>query len=418
MPDQVAGWAPLAGLRILELSTYVAGPSGAMALAQLGADVIRVDPPGGATDTRRLPLAPSGRSIYWAGLNQTKRSIEVDTRSPAGRQLIIDLLKAPGAGTGILLTNAVGQRWLDHETLTSHRSDIIQVRIQGHSDGAPAVDYTINSEVGLPLLTGPQESNRPVNHVLPAWDLLAGLHAATAILAADRHRNLTGEGQFVTVSLADVAAASMAHLGFIGDRVVNGSTRLREGNYLYGSFGCDFATTDGNRVMLVALTPRHWTHLVEATGIGPVVAALEATMQVDLTQEDERYQHRLVLSALLEPWFAERTLPEVSDVLESSGVLWGVYRTLDEFVCGEQSLLARSPIFEDVDQHDIGRYPVPGSVLRTPQPGIAPRPAPLLGDDTDDVLVELLELTADDLEALHDAGVLGRRRTTGRQPVR
>src|SRR5205823_3960806 len=146
---------------------YVAGPSGAMALALLGADVIRVDPLGGATDTRRLPLAPNGVSLYWCGLNRRKRSVEVDTTTDAGRAVVAGLLANTGPEGGILLTNAVGQRWLDYDELRQHRPDLIHVHIQGHNDGSPAVDYTVNAEVGLPLITGASDSTQPVNHVLP-----------------------------------------------------------------------------------------------------------------------------------------------------------------------------------------------------------------------------------------------------------
>src|SRR3954451_23194623 len=221
---------PLEGLRLIEISTYVAGPSGAMTLAQLGAEVIRLDPIGGATDTHRLPLDAKGNSLYWAGLNKGKKSVEVNTATEEGRQLVLDLLALPGPDNGILLTNAVGQRWLDYDTLTARRPDLIEVHILGRSDGKPAVDYTVNSEVGLPFITGPVDSDRPVNHVLPAWDLLTGLHAAIAVLAAERQRNRTGKGQKVTVSLANVAIATMAHLGFVADVAVNGRRRLREGN--------------------------------------------------------------------------------------------------------------------------------------------------------------------------------------------
>ena len=91
-----SGVGPLDGLQILDVSTYVAGPSGAMTLAQLGADVIRVDPVGGATDTRRLPLDPHGNSLYWASLNKAKKSIEINTRSEEGRELFYGLLAASG----------------------------------------------------------------------------------------------------------------------------------------------------------------------------------------------------------------------------------------------------------------------------------------------------------------------------------
>lgn len=400
-------WQPLEGLRVIELSTYVAGPSGAMALAQLGAEVVRVDPVGGATDVGRLPLAPSGVSIYWAGLNRAKRSIEIDLRSDEGRELVIDLLRAQAPAGGILLTNAVGQEWLGYEALRAEREDLIHVQIEGLSSGGPAVDYTINSGVGLPLITGPETLNQPVNHVLPAWDLLTGVHAAMAVLAAERHRTTTGEGQSITIALADVAVATMAHLGFVGDVAVNGRSRLREGNYLYGSFGCDFATADGERVMVVALTPRQWKHLLEVTRLEQVVAALETSLDADLSREEERYRHREVLAALLRPWFSSRSYDLVAKELDASGVLWGSYRTVEQLVIDDDSLLAQSQIFASVDQPGIGTYPAPGSVLRSADNPSEVRLAPLLGEHTDEVLTELLGLGPERLEQLRASGLIG-----------
>jgi 2-methylfumaryl-CoA isomerase len=399
---------PLEGLRIVELSTYVAGPSGSMTLAQLGAEVIRIDPIGGATDTRRLPLDAKGNSLYWAGLNKGKRSVEVDTSSEEGRDLVRNLLAAPGPGGGILVTNAVGQRWLDYEAIRGCRDDLIEVHITGRSDGKPAVDYTVNSEVGLPLITGPVDVDRPVNHVLPAWDLLTGLHSAIAILAAERQRARTGRGQLVTVSLADVAVATMAHLGFVGDVVVNGRGRLRDGTYLYGSFGCDFETADDRRVMVVALTSRHWRNLVKLCGVGEAIEALQRSLGVDLGDEEARYRYRELLSALFRPWFEGRPYDEVVARLEESQVLWGPYRTVWEFVTDSSSLLRTGDLMADVDQPGIGAYPSPRPVQ---QFGAwaerSPAPAPIIGEHTDDVLAGLLGLDAHQLEGLRERGVIG-----------
>lgn len=399
---------PLDGLRIVDLSTYVAGPSGGMTLAQLGADVIRVDPVGGATDTLRLPRDAKGHSLYWASLNRGKRSIEVDLRSAEGRDLVGRLLAAPGEGAGILLTNAGGLPWLDYETLTVHRPDLIKVSITGLSDGSPAVDYTVNCEVGLPLLTGPADSGQPTNHVLPAWDLLAGLHAAVAILAAERARARTGRGQDVTLSLADVAVATMCNLGFVADVVANGSGRQRDGNYLYGSFGCDFETLDRRRVMVAALTKRQWQALVEVAGVGEPVAALERALGVDLSREEVRYEYREVLAGLVRPWFARRTLDEVVEALGQTTVLWGVYRDLEEFVADPSSLLNRSRIVEQVEHPGIGTLPTPGSVLDVAGlDGLPPGRAPVLGEHTDEVLRSLLDLDDAAIAELQHAGVIG-----------
>jgi 2-methylfumaryl-CoA isomerase len=114
----------LAGLRVIEVSSFVAAPLGGMTLAQLGADVIRVDPVGGAADQTRWPRTAEGASLYWAAMNKGKRSVTIDFRSPRGQELIAGLITAPGADRGILLTNAVGRRFLEHETLRRRRPDL------------------------------------------------------------------------------------------------------------------------------------------------------------------------------------------------------------------------------------------------------------------------------------------------------
>jgi 2-methylfumaryl-CoA isomerase len=400
--------APLDGLRIIELSTYVAGPSGAMTLAQLGADVIRVDPIGGATDYRRLPLGPNGLSLYWAGLNKAKRSVEVDVTSDEGRELIGAMVGAPGSQGGVLLTNAVGQSWLSHESMCKYRADLITVHIMGRSDGKPAVDYTVNCEVGLPNITGPIDIDRPVNHVLPAWDLMTGLHAAIGVLAAERVRSRTGRGQLINIALGDVAVATMSHLGFVADVVMNGRSRMRDGNYLYGSFGCDFATSDNQRVMIVALSESHWRKLISVTGIAGAIAALEESLQVDFDQEEVRYQYRNILEALMRPWFESHTLDELAKLLDAGRILWGPYRSLDNFVNDPASLLHISGLMSEVAQPGIGTYPIPRAVLDfSLWTDCEPAPAPVLGADTDGTLRQLLGLSDRELALLRERGVIG-----------
>ena len=397
----------LAGLRIIDISTYVAGPSGTLSLAQLGADVIRIDPVGGATDVRRLPLGPGGHSLYWASLNRSKRSIQVDLRGEEGRDLVRSLLAASGPEGGIVVTNAVGQAWLDYDQLVQVRPDLILVQIAGRADGSPAVDYTVNCEVGLPYLTGPADSQVPVNHVLPAWDLLTGLNAALAVVAADRARARTGAGRHIRLSLSDVALTTMANLGFVADVVVNGAHRHREGNYLYGSFGCDFETSDGDRVMVVALTERHWRRLVELTGTGETIAALERSLGVSLQAEESRYQYREVLAALFSGWFRRHPTHEVHTALAASQVLWGPYRTVDQLVTDPGGLLAKSELFSQVDYPGIGPLPTAASVLvGAGRPG-PPLPASEPGADTDEVLGTQLGLGARTLEDLRRRGVSG-----------
>ena len=400
--------APLEGLRIIDVSTYVAGPSGAMTLGQLGADVIRVDPIGGAPDFRRLPLAPSGQSLFWAGLNKAKRSIEINLTNEEGRALVEALIALPGPDGGILMTNAVGQPWLSYEVMRQHREDLIKVFIRGRSDGKAAVDYTVNAEVGLPWLTGPIESNRPVNHVLPAWDLMTGVYAATAILAAERVRNRSGQGQRVEVDLASVAVATMANLGYVADVEINDTHRVRDGNFFYGGFGGEFRTRDDERIMIVALTPRHWRNLIELTGVATAIDHLETSLDADFAQDGDRYKHRRVLSDLIRPWFKARPSSEAVEALEDAGILWGRYRTVHNLVTDPTSLMNLSGLMSKVEQPGIGTYSVPGPVLgfSSWQPG-PPKPAPVLGQHTDEVLGELLGLEERELDDLRTRAIIG-----------
>src|SRR5690349_6925961 len=168
-----------------------------MTLAQLGAQVVRIDPLGGAADYHRWPLTDAGESIYWAGLNKGKQSLAVDMRSDAGQDVVTQLI----ADSGVFLTNATGRPWHAHQTLRQRRPDLIQVEVSGRADGGTGVDYTVNAGVGFPLVTGAADSETPVNHVLPAWDVSCGLYAALAVVTALRHRDATGEGQHVTIPL-------------------------------------------------------------------------------------------------------------------------------------------------------------------------------------------------------------------------
>jgi len=387
---------PLTGMRVVEVSSFVAAPLGGMTLAQLGADVVRVDPLGGGVDHRRWPLAESGTSLYWAGLNKGKRSLCVDLRSAQGRELVTRLV----ADSGILLTNAA-IRGLDHETLVKVRPDLIQLRITGRPDGSAAVDYTVNAELGFPLVTGPEDHAGPVNHVLPAWDIACGLYAAIGILGAELRRRATGEGQSITLPLSDVALAMAGNLGFLAEAQFGG-VRPRIGNHLYGSFARDFGTRDGHRVMVVALTARHWTDLVGAAGLTGPVSALESALGADFGLEADRYEHREALAGLLHRWFAGRDLAEVTGSLKGTSVLWSVYRTFADVVADEA--LRANPMMAVLDQPGIGRHLAPGSPLDFGDRAVVR--APVMGEHTDEILRTRLGLDPDRISALRDQGVI------------
>jgi len=397
---------PLAGLQVAECASFVAGPTGGMTLAQLGADVIRIDPVGGGADHHRWPVVGVGsgpddaESYYWASLNKGKRSVAVDMRSDEGRALVTDLV----AAAGVLVDNVVGRRWMANDALVAKRPDLVHVRVQGYPDGRPAVDYTVNAEVGIPQITGSEDGGAPVNHVLPAWDLVTGLSVSTAVLAALYDRDRTGRGTYVELALADVALAGVANLGWLSEAAERGQDRPRHGNHVYGSFGVDFACSDGQRVMVVALTPGQWTALTSVTGTQAVFAALEQALGADLASESERYRLRDTIAAVLKPWFLGRDSKSVAEQLDAARVLWGRYRRMTDVVADHRA--GAHPVLADLALPHGACGITARSPLRWNGEHGAAGAAPALGRDTDEVLADVLRLGPAEIAGLHDRGVV------------
>ncbi|HEY3697016.1 CoA transferase [Phenylobacterium sp.] len=397
----------LKGLRVVEGAAFVAGPSCGLYLAQMGAEVIRFDNIGGGPDFNRWPLTESGDSLYWEGLNKSKKSVAINLSSPEGRALAVRLAAAPGENGGLFVTNFPAEGFLSYEALRKIREDVICVRVMGWADGKPALDYTVNCAVGVPEMTGHPDDPRPVNHMLPAWDLLTGAYGAFALTSALIARRMDGRGREVRLPLSDIAAASLANLGMVGDVMGGAPDRPRMGNALYGAFGRDFVTRDGKRIMLVAITARQWRGLLQTLGIGDAVAAVEAEVGASFADDEGlRFEHRDRLFPLFDTAFAARDLAEMIPTFDAQGVCWGIYQPLSAAV-EDPRLYRGNPVFEEIVQPSGRRYLVPGAAGTIPQDArLSPRPAPRIGQHTDEVLLEVLGLSSGEVGRLHDAGVV------------
>jgi 2-methylfumaryl-CoA isomerase len=397
----------LRGLRVVEGSAFVAAPTCGLYLAQMGAEVIRFDNIGGGPDFRRWPLADNGMSLYWEGLNKAKKSVALDLTRPQGREIAQALATAPGEAAGLFVTNFPVDGFLSYAELAKRRADLICVRVMGWADGAQGMDYTINAALGLPQMTGPADDPRPVNHVLAAWDLLTGAYCAFALVSALLARHRDGEGREIRAPLSDIAAATMANLGFTAETMLAGHQRPRMGNDVYGAFGRDFTTKDGEKLMLLAITPKQWAKALEALGIAADVATLEAELGVYFaTDEGLRFTHRARLYPLFEAAFAARTAAELTPAFDAGGVTWGAYQAL-EAALDDRRLYRDNPLFQAVGHPSGLIYPAPGAMATIPQAKRGPvRPAPRLGEHTDEVLAEVLGLGAAEIGRLHDAGVV------------
>jgi 2-methylfumaryl-CoA isomerase len=400
----------LAGMRVIEAAAFVAAPLGGMTLAQMGADVIRIDTLGGGLDYRRWPVTADNTSLFWCGLNKSKRSVALDLGKPEGREMAMALITAPGEDAGILLTNFPPRGWLDHDKLREQRADLIQLTVQGDRHGGSAVDYTINSRVGIPYITGDERgaaTNEAVNHVLPAWDLVTGQMAAVGLLAAERHRLKTGQGQHVKLALEDVALAAVSHLGLIAEAQL-GQQRERHGNELFGAFGRDFKTNDGERLIIVGLTLKQWQAICEAMGLNEAVKALGDHLHLNLDLEGDRFRARKELGVMVAAWLERHTYAQAADALTKQGACWGKYQTLTQLVTQDEACSPANPMFRTIDQPGVGAHLAAGLPMNFSRIERIPAGvAPTLGQHTAEVLSQLLGVTQGQYGALCDRGVVG-----------
>ncbi|MDA2979923.1 MAG: CoA transferase [Actinomycetota bacterium] len=398
----------LAGMRVIEASAFVAAPLGGVVLAGLGADVIRIDPIGGAIDQSRWPVTANGFSFYWAGLNQGKRSVVIDTSTDEGRDLALSIASAPGKEGGLALTNHPAGSWFCYKNLRESRADMIVCSIEGHADGRPAVDYSINAATGLPMVTGPDGLSGPVNSVLPAWDVVTGNLAVIGLLAAERARYQSSRGALVSVALEDVAYAVVAHLGFVGDSVINGESRPRIGNDLYGAFGRDFETADGKRLMVVAITAHQLHRLFEAVDLDKKLRILESTRDTPIAGHGDLFELRGELGALLSTRIGQLDFEELQERFDAHRVIWGPYQDFAELATGTgRWSINRNDRFAVIDHPGVGAFPIPRSPLRfSGRTERDPQRAPNPGEHTAEVLEDVLGLSSCEIGGLHDRKVV------------
>ncbi len=379
---------PLAGMRIVEISAFIAAPLATMTLAQMGAEVIRIDPPEGGLDYGRWPLAPSGASLYWTMLNRGKRSVTLDPRNDADRASIAALIcKKTAAEDGIFVTNLPTRGPLAPDALLESRPDCIIATLDGSPDGTTAIDYTVHAANGAAMMSGPAESDRPMNNAVPYWDIICGRTLSTALLAALLERARTGKGQHISLSLSDIAMESLANIGVMPEAELTGMARPRDGNWVYGSFGRDFATACGRSFMVVAVTQKQWTALVEATGLGDEIARIEAELGTPLDSDAARYAARERIGAALERWSAARALAEVDAAFKGTAVCWSPYRDTAQMLAEDRRASPENPLFERIAHPGIDPVLTPGAPVRmTNHPDMPAMTAPTLGADTTEVL--------------------------------
>src|SRR6266498_3755240 len=383
-PGDEPGWpagparvGPLAGVRVLDLSRILAGPFATMQLADLGADVIKVEAPGTGDETRRWgpPFAADGTAAYFLAINRNKRAITLDLGHPAAAALARRLALAADVVVDNFLPGRLERFGLDHDSLTGINPRVVTCTISGYGSDGPAAerpgfDFLIQAEGGIMSVTG-QAGDQPTKVGVAIADLAAGLFATIGVLAALRERDATGRGRRVEVSLLD------AQVGMLGNQAMNwlvgGMTPGRMGNAHPNISPYEsYRTSDGSIAIGVG-TERQFAKLAEALGI-PEVASDRR-----FRGNASRVAHRADLKRLVERQLAEHDRRTWLERLAAAGVPAAPINSIPEVFADP---LVRGRVLVEVDGVPQVRSPV--RVDGQPVPVDSAPPA--LGRDTDAVL--------------------------------
>jgi 2-methylfumaryl-CoA isomerase len=232
--------------------------------------------------------------------------------------------------------------------------------------------------------------------------------AATGILAAERKRNRSGEGELVNLALSDVGIWVASALGHLAESALLDRSREADGNHIYGAFGHDFLTKDNRRIMLTALTKAQWRRLKKAMCIEDSIIELENKYNTNLDDEGCRYEFRDEIVRLIVPYVANNDYNKIKGILDDNGVLWGPYQTFDHLVKHDQRCSEGNPLIQIISQEGIGKYPAAGLPLRFQALEEQPvKPAPSLGEHTNEVISDMLGLPDHTIDDLHNRGIIG-----------
>jgi crotonobetainyl-CoA:carnitine CoA-transferase CaiB-like acyl-CoA transferase len=396
--SQPTSASPLAGVRIVDLSRVLAGPYATMTLADLGADVVKVEHPAGGDETRGWgPPFAGGESAYFLSVNRGKRSVALDLKDPEARDLALELCARADVVIENFRSGGAARLGLDYETVRALRRDIVYCTISGFGSREPTdragYDFTVQAESGLMAITGDSDGE-PLKVGVAIVDVLAGLNAATAILAALRRRDLTGEGGRVEVSLLDSAFAALVNVG--ANALLTGEEPQRYGNAHPSIVPYQpFRAADG------------WI-AVAAANDGLYTRLCQAIDRPDLAA-DERYAtnaarvlNREPLIGELQAVFTARSTDDWERLLLAAGVPAGKIRGVGEALRTAPARTRR------VDHPTAGAIELVGPPFKLNSAALGPStPPPLLGQHTDEVL---RELGVDDerLASLEERGVIAR----------
>ena len=386
----------LSHIRVLDLSLFLSGPFGSQILADIGAEVIKIEPKGGDLTRQLPPNFIAGDSAYFHSVNRNKKSVVIDYKTPDG----LALLKQLAAKCDVLLENqkpgGLAEHGISYETISAINPRIVYCSISGFGqDGPeaqrPAYDMVVQALSGGMSMTGEPEG-ASVRAGIPIADLSAGMYAATAICAALEARNQTGRGQYLDISMLDCQIAMLTYQAayYLASGTVPG--RQGKGHESIPSYR-SFTARDGRDVVVCANTDRMWQSLCDVAGLD------ELGKDPALGSRKGRYQHRERIIAAFDQVFLERDAEDWVARLLAAGVPVGTVNHVGEALANPQ-VSWRNMILE-MDDRDGNQLRVAGNPIKTPHEAErAHQFPPRLAQDSRAVLQDVLGLDPSQIEDL------------------
>jgi len=392
----------LSNLRVLDLTRVLAGPFCTMMLADMGADVIKIEIPERGDDTRQMGPFKKGESAYYMNLNRNKRGITLNLKSAKGKEIFLELVKRADVVVENYRPGTMEKLGLGYEVLKEVNPRIIYAAISGFGQTGPynmrpGYDIIAQAMSGLMSTTG-WPGGEPTRTGTAIGDVLGGLSCAIGILAAVNARSITGKGQMVDVALVDSAVASLEIINMI--YLVEGRVPERIGNRYESTYPYDsFRASDGS-IVIGAGNDRLWQKLCEVMG-KPEIAEKPEFLHIK-----DRVEHHEEIKAIIEEWTMKHKMQEVLDLLEAEGIPCAPIMTIDKVVNDPHIAEARQMFVET--RHPIaGTIKITGSHIKlSDTPPAIKICSPLLGQHNKEIYVGELGMDEAEVEKLKEEGVI------------
>lgn len=394
--------AALADLLVVDLSRVLAGPYCTMMLADLGAQVLKIEVPGRGDDTRQWgPPFAGGEAAYYLSVNRGKKSVTLNLKSEAGREIVRELARRADVLVENFRVGTMEEWGLGYQDLQAINPGLIYCAITGYGqDGPyrdrPGYDFIIQAQGGIMSITGPVEGP-PMKVGVAIVDITAGLYAIVAILAALHERQRSGQGQFIDIALLDSQVAWLANVG--SNYLISGERPRRYGNAHANIVPYEpFPTRDGWIAIAVG-NDRQWQQLCALAGWDDLAS------DPRFTTNPLRVENREILVPILQERFRQETSRVWEEKLLAAGIPCAPIQTIDQ-VFADPQVLARGMLVE-LPHPTAGTVRLAGSPLKLSRtPVQLTEPPPLLGQHTDEVLATYLGYSAEKIARLREEGVI------------